>query len=92
MPTPTRAPDSAVKGPTYSADSFGEMGGDSYIRRAGRGLILGLYGALRSIKLYPVENPVVQKALDDLTAAAAEVLRQEGELELRVSRDRKSVV
>jgi HD-GYP domain-containing protein (c-di-GMP phosphodiesterase class II) len=71
--------------PTYSADSFGEMGGDSYIRRAGRGLILGLYGALRSIKLYPVENPVVQKALDDLTTGAVEVLRQEGELELRVS-------
>jgi HD-GYP domain-containing protein (c-di-GMP phosphodiesterase class II) len=82
-PTPPAAP--AVKPPTYSADSFGEMGGDSYIRRAGRGLILGLYGALRSIKLYPVENPVVQKALEDLTVAAAEVLRQEGELELRVS-------
>ncbi len=74
-PTP---PAAGVKPPTYSADSFGEMGGDSYIRRAGRGLILGLYGALRSIKLYPVENPVVQKALDDLTAAAAEVLRKEG--------------
>jgi HD-GYP domain-containing protein (c-di-GMP phosphodiesterase class II) len=85
MASPTQSAAPGAKPPTYSADSFGEMGGDSYIRRAGRGLILGLYGALRSIKLYPVENPVVQKALDDLTAAAAEVLRQEGELELRVS-------
>ena len=79
---PTAVP---TKAPTYSADAFGEMGGDSYIRRAGRALILGLYGALRSVKLYPVENPVVQKALDDLTASAAEVVKREGELELRVS-------
>ena len=65
--------------------SFSEMGGDSYIRRSGRTFILAFYGALRSVKLYPVENTQVQKALEDLSNVAAEIIRHEHELEVRVS-------
>jgi len=68
-----------------SVASFSEMGGDSYIRRSGRTFILAFYGALRAVKLYPVENAAVQKALEDVTQVAAEIIRHEQELEVRVS-------
>ena len=68
-----------------AGSTFDEMGGESYIRRAGRSYILALYGAARAIKLYPVENAAVQRALDDLVALTAELVRSENEIELRVS-------
>ena len=46
--------------PTASGASEGRL------RQGGRALLLALYTALRSLKLYPVENATVQKALDDL--------------------------
>jgi HD-GYP domain-containing protein (c-di-GMP phosphodiesterase class II) len=58
---------------------------DAYIRGAGREYLVMLYTALRSLKLYPLENPVVQKALDDLTHTAQAVIGREQELELRVA-------
>ena len=64
---------------------FEDRGGDAFIRRAGRSFILTCYGALRSLKLYPVENEQVKKALADVTAAAQEILSSEHDLELRVS-------
>jgi HD-GYP domain-containing protein (c-di-GMP phosphodiesterase class II) len=60
-------------------------GGDSYIRRAGRTLIFAYHAALRAIKLYPVENAAVQKALEDLAALCREIVNSEGELEIRAS-------
>ena len=57
------------------------------LRTAGRGLLLDLYAALRSLKLYPVENATVQKALDDLQAHGGELLRTETEVEIRLSGD-----
>ena len=57
----------------------------SQVRRAGRGLIFALYGALRAVKLYPVENAAVQKALGDVTAQARGLIELAGELELRMS-------
>ena len=65
--------------------SFSEMGGDSYIRRSGRTFILAFYGALRAVKLYPVENSAVQKSLEELALIASEIIRHENELEVRVS-------
>jgi HD-GYP domain-containing protein (c-di-GMP phosphodiesterase class II) len=65
--------------------NFSEMGGDSYIRRAGRNFIQTFHGALRAIKLYPVENAAVQKALEDVTVTAEEIVRRESELEFRTS-------
>lgn len=58
---------------------------DSYIRRAGRQLIFTAYGALRAVKLYPVENAAVQKALTELTQHTKELIQTESELELKMS-------
>ena len=55
------------------------------VRRAGRQLILAAYGALRAVKLYPVENVAVQKALAEVTAQSRDLAKSEGELELRIS-------
>ncbi|MBA3672340.1 MAG: HD domain-containing protein [Gemmatimonadaceae bacterium] len=62
-----------------------EVGGDAYIRRAGKALILGFYAALRAIRMYPLENAAVQRSAEDLAALAAELIRLEHELEIRVS-------
>jgi len=58
---------------------------DAYLRVAGREFLVHLYTALRSLKLYPLENPVVQKALDDLVVGAQQILDQEDEIEVRVT-------
>lgn len=57
---------------------------DSFLRLAGREFLIVLYTALRSLKLYPIENAQVQKALDDLAASTRQVLEAEHELEVRV--------
>jgi HD-GYP domain-containing protein (c-di-GMP phosphodiesterase class II) len=62
-----------------------EAGGDAYIRRAGKGLILAFYAALRAIRLYPLENAAVQNAAEELMALTKEMLEHEHELEMRVS-------
>ena len=59
--------------------------GDSYIRRAGRSLIYSYHAALRAIKLYPVENAAVQRALDEVTTLSREIIAAESELEIRTS-------
>ena len=58
---------------------------DAYVRTKGRELLGVFYSALRSLKLYPPENAVVQKSLADLTEIARELHKREGELEIRVS-------
>ncbi|MBI2537209.1 MAG: hypothetical protein HYW06_09690, partial [Gemmatimonadetes bacterium] len=58
---------------------------DSYIRGAGRDFLVTLYTALRSLKLYPLDNLQVQKSLDDLAASARGILEREQEIELRVT-------
>jgi len=60
---------------------------DQQLRHDGRGLLLAFYAALRSLKLYPLENSTVQKALDDLLAAGIQLLAGEEEVEIRVSGD-----
>jgi HD-GYP domain-containing protein (c-di-GMP phosphodiesterase class II) len=62
-----------------------EAGGDAYIRRSGKALILALYAALRAIRMYPLENAAVQNAAEELTTLAAELLAHEHEVEMRVS-------
>jgi HD-GYP domain-containing protein (c-di-GMP phosphodiesterase class II) len=57
---------------------------DRQLQQAGRAFILALHGATRSLKLYPLENRVVQDALDDLSGTTAGVLRSEGEVNLRL--------
>lgn len=62
-------------------------GDDSQLRQGGRQLLLALYTALRSLKLYPVENATVQKALTDLHTTTRLLLRTEIELEIRLAGD-----
>ncbi|HET9454164.1 MAG TPA: HD domain-containing phosphohydrolase [Gemmatimonadaceae bacterium] len=64
---------------------LGEGGSDTIIRQKGRILIIGLYAALRSSKLYPIGHASVRKAIDDLSAASRDIVGGEGDLELRVS-------
>jgi hypothetical protein len=66
---------------TQSSDAVSDV----QVRRAGRQMIFALYGALRAVKLYPVENAAVQKALGDVTAQARGVIELVGDLELRMS-------
>jgi HD-GYP domain-containing protein (c-di-GMP phosphodiesterase class II) len=60
-------------------------GDEVFVRTAGRNLVYAIYGAMRSIKLYPVENAAVQKALAEVTAQARDLIAKEGELEMRMS-------
>lgn len=62
-------------------------GDEGFIRHAGRGFLLTFYAALRALKLYPVENATVQKALDELQSSATALLIRESELELRLAGD-----
>jgi HD-GYP domain-containing protein (c-di-GMP phosphodiesterase class II) len=65
----------------------GAPGDDGQLRQGGRSLLLALYTALRSLKLYPLENATVQKALTDLDGIARALLRSEIELEIRLAGD-----
>jgi HD-GYP domain-containing protein (c-di-GMP phosphodiesterase class II) len=60
---------------------------EGQLRQGGRVLLLAFYTALRSLKLYPVENATVQKALDDLDATARALLAIESDLEIRLAGD-----
>lgn len=53
----------------------------------GRRLLSAFYGALRALKLYPVENQAVQQALTELHDVMSGLLATEGSVELRVVGD-----
>jgi HD-GYP domain-containing protein (c-di-GMP phosphodiesterase class II) len=74
-----------VTQPVESSD--GRSAPDGQLRQGGRTLLLALYTALRSLKLYPVENATVQKALDDLDGVTRRLLEAEGDLEIRMAGD-----
>ncbi len=59
--------------------------GEGKVRSIGRTWVLGLYVALRNLKMYPLENAVVQKALDDLTSLSGELIAGDGECEFRLA-------
>jgi HD-GYP domain-containing protein (c-di-GMP phosphodiesterase class II) len=79
------APAAEPRQATHASSPFGDAAGDAYIRRAGRGLLISLYAALRAIRLYPLENAAVQNAAEDLRAVATALIEREQELEIRVS-------
>ncbi|MFL5505938.1 MAG: HD-GYP domain-containing protein, partial [Gemmatimonadales bacterium] len=60
---------------------------ESAIRAGGRSFLLAFYAALRNLKLYPVENPTVQRSLEDLQAVAEQLQRTEAEVEVRLAGD-----
>ena len=60
---------------------------EGIIREQGRDFLIAFYSALRSLKLYPVENEQVQRALDRITSTGRQLFDIEGALELRVSNE-----
>jgi HD-GYP domain-containing protein (c-di-GMP phosphodiesterase class II) len=72
---------------THPADTAPRPAAEGQLRQGGRALLLAVYTALRSLKLYPIENATVQKALDDLDATAQALLAIEHDLEIRLAGD-----
>jgi len=64
-----------------------EPGNEAFIRASGRGILITFHSALRALKLYPVENATVQKALDELHGTVRHFVEAEQEIELRLSGD-----
>ncbi|MEP6589590.1 MAG: HD domain-containing phosphohydrolase [Gemmatimonadota bacterium] len=60
---------------------------DAMLRQSGRGLLVAIHGAQRALKLYPLENTTVQRALDELHGTALSVLQLEGFVEIRLTGD-----
>ncbi|MBA2627076.1 MAG: HD domain-containing protein [Gemmatimonadales bacterium] len=60
---------------------------EGILRHGGRSLLLTLYTALRSLKLYPVENATVQRALDDLDESARALHASAADIEIRLAGD-----
>jgi HD-GYP domain-containing protein (c-di-GMP phosphodiesterase class II) len=58
---------------------------DAFLRKAGRQLVVAIYGALRALRLYPAENEAVKNALQELVSAARTLLTRDNDLELRAS-------
>jgi HD-GYP domain-containing protein (c-di-GMP phosphodiesterase class II) len=85
--SPPQRPESGTPPAGVPTVTASDVVSDSYIRRAGRQVILSLYGALRVIRMYPPENEAVSNALDDLVAAARGILDRDHEFELRVSHE-----
>jgi HD-GYP domain-containing protein (c-di-GMP phosphodiesterase class II) len=57
------------------------------LQELGRKLLTSFYGALRALKLYPVENAAVQQSLNELHELMSTLLKSEGSVELRVVGD-----
>jgi hypothetical protein len=70
-----------------AASHAAEVAADAFLRHAGRGLLLAMYAAIRSLKLYPIENATAQKSLDELLVASNGLLEPQGEIEVRLSGD-----
>jgi len=60
-----------------------DQGAEAQAQRTARAFVVGLHGAVRAVRLYPVENAAVQKALADLGAAAERLLAADDGCELR---------
>jgi HD-GYP domain-containing protein (c-di-GMP phosphodiesterase class II) len=72
---------------TQPAHADPRPAGEGQLRQGGRALLLAFYTALRSLKLYPVENATVQKSLEDLDATTKGLLAAESDLEIRLAGD-----
>jgi HD-GYP domain-containing protein (c-di-GMP phosphodiesterase class II) len=53
----------------------------------GRKLLSQLYATMRSLRLYPLENQVVQRALAEVDATTQAVLHRDGRLQFRIAGD-----
>ena len=55
------------------------------VRMLGRQFLFSLYAAMRNLRIYPVDNPTVQKSLEDLSKTSRELVSRDGEGEFRVA-------
>lgn len=81
--TPAGGRPSVISRNTQSLTTTGL--GEGTVRRIGRTWVTAVYIALRNLKMYPLENAVVQKGLDDLTKLSAELIDGDGECEFRLA-------
>lgn len=56
-------------------------------QRRARSVVVALHGALRAVRLYPIENVAVQKALDELDQQVARIVSEDGECDVRRTGD-----
>lgn len=61
--------------------------GEGRVRTIGRAWVNSVYVALRNLRMYPLENAVVRKGLEDLTTLSGELLEGDGECEFRLAGD-----
>ena len=69
-------------------DSFTNGHRDSeevVLRQGGRDFLLAFYAALKNLRLYPVENVQVQRALDEVHSLAEVLLKLDPEMEVRLA-------
>lgn len=87
MSDPTGTPPTGTGRPSVARTTMATTTGlgEGAVRAMGRTWVIGVYIALRNLKMYPVENAVVQKALDELTALSGQLIDGDGECEFRLA-------
>lgn len=70
-----------------SPDSAGpvRVQGDGVVQALGRSLVLALHAATQALRMYPLENTMVQKSIDDMYAVLRRLLDREQATELRAA-------
>jgi HD-GYP domain-containing protein (c-di-GMP phosphodiesterase class II) len=71
----------------HAFTSTAEHGTDAHTQRLARGFVVALHSAVRAVRLYPVENSAVQKALLELTASVERLQQTSDQCELRRAGD-----
>jgi HD-GYP domain-containing protein (c-di-GMP phosphodiesterase class II) len=56
---------------------------DAVLQPLGRALVVTLYAAAQSLRIYPLENATVQKTLEQMHTIVRRLLEREGQLDLR---------
>jgi len=64
-----------------------EIGAEVVGQRNSRAFVVALHGAVRAVRLYPVENAAVQRALNDLSTTVERLLGADNGCELRRAGD-----
>lgn len=68
---------------TQNTGSGVNPGGDSVAQSVARAFVVAFHAAVRAVRLYPVENAAVQKALQELAGNAERVMQADNGCELR---------
>lgn len=66
-----------------NAASSAASGGDAIAQSVARAFVVAFHAAVRAVRLYPIENAAVQKALQELASNAERVMQADNGCELR---------